>query len=121
MHTYSDHLAYVTKTADAALAKTGFEHLIIASGIEKIRFLDDSPYPYKTNPQFKYWVPLIQNPNSWIAYTAGQKPVLVYYQPDDYWHVPPSAPHGEWLEYFDIRIINDAAERSEERRVGKEC
>ncbi len=40
----------------------------------------------------------------------GRKPVLVYYQPDDYWHVPPSAPEGVWVDEFDIRVISDPAE-----------
>ena len=31
-----------------------------------------------------------------------------YYQPDDYWHVPPSAPEGEWVEHFDIRVIAES-------------
>jgi len=113
MSTFSEHLAYVTRTADAALEKSGYAHLIIASGIEKLRFLDDTPYPFKVNPQFKYWAPLIHNPNSWIAYTPGKKPVMVYFQPDDYWHVPPSAPQGDWVEHFDIRIIRNADEATE--------
>ncbi len=113
MNTFSEHLAYVTRTADSALEKCGFDHLVIASGIEKLRFLDDMPYPFKVNPQFKYWAPLIYNPNSWVAYTPGKKPVMVYFQPDDYWHVPPSAPQGDWVEHFDIRIIRDADEARE--------
>lgn len=107
MSNFSDHLAFVMHTADNALEKQGYSHLLIASGIEKMRFLDDCPYPFKANPQFKYWAPLCQHPNSWIAYSPGQKPILVYYQPDDYWHVPPSAPNGDWVEHFDIRIINE--------------
>ncbi|MBP6299642.1 MAG: Xaa-Pro dipeptidase [Arenimonas sp.] len=107
MANFQEHLAFVTKTVNDGLAKTGFDCLIIASGIEKMRFLDDCPYPFKANPQFKYWAPLCQHPNSWIAYSPDQKPILVYYQPDDYWHVPPSAPHGDWVEHFDIRIINE--------------
>jgi Xaa-Pro dipeptidase len=110
MSAFKDHLAFVTHSADAALQKAGFDHLVIPSGVEKMRFLDDMPYPFKPNPQFKYWAPLNQHPNSWIAYTPGRKPVLVVYQPDDYWHVPPSAPQGEWVEHFDIRIIHDAAD-----------
>ncbi|MBP6534243.1 MAG: Xaa-Pro dipeptidase, partial [Arenimonas sp.] len=113
MSTFKEHLAFVTRSADAALQKGGFDHLIVASGVEKMRFLDDMPYPFKPNPQFKYWAPLSQHPNSWIAYTPGQKPVLAYYQPDDYWHVPPSAPNGEWVEHFDIRIIHDAADAAQ--------
>ena len=91
---YAAHLAVLSKRADEALAKAGFDHLLVASGVEKMAFLDDMPYPFKVNAQFKAWVPLVQDPNSWIAYTPGSKPVLVHYQPDDYWHVPPSPPEG---------------------------
>ena len=115
---YAAHLAVLTKRADAALQKAGFEHLLVASGIEKMRFLDDMPYPFKTNPQFKAWVPLVQDPNSWIAYTPGSKPVLVHYQPDDYWHVPPSPPEGDWVEHFDLRVIADAAEAAKHLPAG---
>jgi Xaa-Pro dipeptidase len=110
MSTFKQHLGYVIATADQALSKPGFDHLVIASGVEKPQFLDDLHYPFKPNPQFKYWAPLTRHPCCWIAYTPGNKPVLVYYQPDDYWHVPPSAPQGEWVEHFDIRIIHDAAD-----------
>jgi len=107
---YAAHLAVLTRRADEALAKAGFDHLLVASGVEKMAFLDDLPYPFKPNPQFKAWVPLVRDPNSWIAYTPGQKPVLVHYQPDDYWHVPPAPPSGEWVEHFDVRVIGNAAD-----------
>jgi Xaa-Pro dipeptidase len=107
---YAAHLAVLTQRTDEALAKAGFEHLLIASGIEKMAFLDDLPYPFKVNPQFKAWVPLLRDPNSWIAYTPGSKPMLVHYQPDDYWHVPPSPPSGDWVEHFDVRVITDPAD-----------
>jgi Xaa-Pro dipeptidase len=107
---FAAHLAVLCKRVDAALEKSGFEHLLVASGVEKMRFLDDMPYPFKANPQFKAWVPLVQDPNSWIAYTPGRKPVLVHYQPDDYWHVPPSPPEGDWVEHFELRVIADPAD-----------
>ena len=107
---YAAHLAVLTQRVDEALAKSGFEHLLVASGIEKMAFLDDLPYPFKPNPQFKAWAPLVKDPSSWIAYTPGQKPVLVHYQPDDDWHVPPSPPTGEWVEHFDLRVIADPAD-----------
>lgn len=110
MSTFNNHLSYVMSTADAALDKFGFDYLIIASGIEKTEFLDDLHYPFKPNPQFKYWAPLIRNPNCFIVYKSGQKPIMIYFQPDDYWHVPPSPPHGDWVEHFDIRIINEASD-----------
>jgi hypothetical protein len=107
---YAGHVDVVKSRTDAALAKAGFDRLLVASGIEKMAFLDDMPYPFKVNAQFKAWVPLVRDPNSWIAYTPGKKPVLVHYQPDDYWHVPPSPPSGEWVDHFDVRVITDAAD-----------
>ena len=102
---YRDHLATIKARSDVALQKGGFDHMVIASGIAKSRFLDDMHYPFKANPHFKHWLPLTEHPNSWIAIRPGERPVLVYYQPDDYWHVPPSAPSGDWVEHFDIRVI----------------
>ncbi|HEX5757151.1 MAG TPA: Xaa-Pro dipeptidase [Arenimonas sp.] len=111
---YRDHLATLCARADRALAASGHDHLLVAAGIEKFCFLDDMPYPFRANPQFKAWLPLTRHPHSWIAYTPGRRPVLVYYQPDDYWHVPPSAPEGEWVEHFDIRVIRDPAEAAQQ-------
>jgi Xaa-Pro dipeptidase len=107
---YRAHLSTIKARVDRALEKGGFDHLLVASGIEKYEFLDDRPYPFKPNAQFKAWLPLTRHPHCWIAYTPGQRPVLVYYQPDDYWHVPPSAPEGAWVGEFDIRVISDPAE-----------
>jgi Xaa-Pro dipeptidase len=118
---YTEHLQTIKARADAALAKGGFDHLVVASGIEKMRFLDDMPYPFKPNPQFKAWVPLVHHPQCWVAYTPGAKPVLVYYQPDDYWHVPPSAPSGTWVEHFDIRVIGDPADAVQHLPKGGKC
>ena len=110
MSNYRNHLEYVTATAAEGLLRSGHDHLVIASGVEKMQFLDDAPYPFKPNPHFKYWLPLTRHPHCWIAYTPGARPILVYHQPDDFWHVPPSEPRGEWVEHFDIRIIRDAAD-----------
>lgn len=107
---YREHLEMIKARADAALEKGGFDHLLVASGVEKFEFLDDRPYPFRLNPQFKAWLPLTRHPHCWIAYTPGRTPVLVYFQPDDYWHVPPNPPAGVWVEHFDIRVVSDPAQ-----------
>jgi Xaa-Pro dipeptidase len=108
-HLYPAHLSTIKARVDAALQRGGFDRLLVASGIEKTRFLDDLPIPFAPNPQFKAWLPLTRHPHSWISYAPGERPLLAYYQPDDYWHVPPSPPEGEWVEHFDIRVIDDPA------------
>jgi Xaa-Pro dipeptidase len=105
---YAHHLTRLQSQAESALARTGFDALLIASGIEKYAFLDDRPYLFAPNPHFKHWLPLCSHPNSWVLVRPGHKPRVVYYQPDDYWHVPPSSPSGDWVEQVELIIIGRA-------------
>lgn len=94
MSLYRDHLATLQRQAEAALAATGFDAMLVAAGIEKFAFLDDRPYLFQPNPHFKHWLPLTQHPHCWLAVRPGLKPRVVYYQPHDYWHVPPVRARG---------------------------
>ena len=107
---YPAHLATLRTRADQALALGGFDHLLVAASTPLGKFLDDQDYPFVANPHFRHWLPLTDAPGSWIAYTPGSKPKLVFVQPRDYWHVVPEAPHGYWVEHFDIVTVRSAAE-----------
>jgi Xaa-Pro dipeptidase len=110
---YADHLATLKSRADAALALAGREHLVIAAGTPRYEFLDDRPYPFAVNPWFKHWLPVTKAPGSWLVYSPGKKPTLVYLQPHDYWHVVPEAPAGYWVDHFEIAIIREAGEAAQ--------
>ena len=107
---YSAHLATLKQRADEALARGGFDRLVVPSGTLHYQVFDDRDYPYAVNPQFKAWLPLTRVPNSWLVYTPGQRPKVIFYQPFDYWHVVPDAPSGWWVEHFDIHIIRKPEE-----------
>ena len=107
---YPDHLRELKSRTDAALARGGCDHLLIAAGMPRVQFLDDRDYPFAVNPQFKQWLPVTKAPGSWIAYSPGRKPKLIYLQPHDYWHVVPEAPAGYWVEHFDVVVIREAKE-----------
>lgn len=107
---YREHLATLSARADEALARSGHDNLIIPSGTLHFQAFDDRDYPYAVNPNFKAWVPLTRNPGSWLVYTPGRRPKLLYLQPKDYWHVVPDAPSGAWVEHFDITVIRTADE-----------
>ena len=108
---YADHLATMKRRADEALARGGFDHLVVPSGTQHWQVFDDRDYPYAVNPQFKAWLPLTRLAYSWLVYTPGERPKVIYYQPFDYWHVVPDAPSGWWVDHCDIHIIRtpDAA------------
>ena len=102
---YADHLATMKRRADEALARGGFDHLVVPSGTQHWQVFDDRDYPYAVNPQFKAWLPLTRLPYSWLVYTPGERPKVIYYQPFDYWHVVPDAPSGWWVDHCDVHII----------------
>ena len=107
---YPRHLAVLTARADEALARSGREHLLIPSGRRHYQVFDDRDYPFAVNPHFKHWLPLTGVADSWIAYTPGRRPKVIYLQPFDYWHVVPEAPNGWWVEHVDVEVIRTPEE-----------
>ena len=107
---YPAHLEAIKARHERALDIAGAAHAVIFSGAPATAFLDDNSYPFRPNPHFVSWAPLTALPDSVIVYTPGEKPVLVYFQPRDYWHVVPGEPSGFWTPYFDVRIVHDVAD-----------
>ena len=104
---YARHLEEICRRHDHALESAGASHAVIFSGAPKYAFLDDNSYPFRANPHFLGWAPLTRLPLSYIVYTPGETPVLVYFQPHDYWHPVPGNPDGYWTAHFDIRIVHE--------------
>jgi len=110
---YAEHIEIIAARHDHALEEAGASHAVIYSGNPRIAFFDDYQMPFKPNPHFINWAPLTRLPFSYIVYTPGETPLLIYFQPHDYWHVVPGTPDGYWTDQFDIRIVhslNDVAE-----------
>jgi Xaa-Pro dipeptidase len=117
---YMTHLQAVMARHDHALEQAGASHAIIYSGNPKVAFLDDNYYPFKANPHFLSWAPLTTLPFSYIVYTPGETPILVYFQPRDYWHVVPGAPDGYWTKHFDVRVVHNIEDISQHLPPGRE-
>jgi len=117
---YPAHIATVCARHDHALESAGAAHGVIFSGAPITVFLDDQHYPFKANAHFLAWVPLLQLPLSYIVYTPGERPRLIYYLPKDYWHPVPGEPDGYWTSEFDIRVVHDVAEVAAQLPVDRE-
>lgn len=107
---FKDHLSILKSRTDAALQRGGFDHLVVPAGVLRYQFLDDRDYPFYVNPHFKHWLPVTKAPGSWLVYTPGHRPKLVFLQPADYWHVVPEAPAGYWVDHFDIVTVREPSE-----------
>ncbi len=104
---YLAHVNALCARHDRALENAGAAHAVIFSGCPKTVFLDDRQYPFVANAHFVSWAPLINLPLSFIVYSPGETPLLIYYLPHDYWHPVPGEPDGYWTSEFDIRVVHD--------------
>ncbi|HEV8331297.1 MAG TPA: Xaa-Pro dipeptidase [Steroidobacteraceae bacterium] len=107
---FDEHIRIQRQRTDEAMALCEFDTLAIHAGSPHMLFLDDHPYPFKPNPHFKLWLPLEDAVDCWLVYRPGEKPRLIFLQPADYWHKPPSLPHGFWTHHFQIEVIREPAE-----------
>ena len=103
---FPQHIQQLISRHEHALENSGAAHAVIFSGCPKTAFLDDQQYPFVANPHFLSWAPLRNLPLSYIVYTTGDKPRLIYFLPRDYWHPLPGQPEGYWTDQFDIRIVH---------------
>lgn len=104
------HITELQQRSKTALSREGFEGMVIHSGQEIKVFLDDCGYPFKVNPHFKHWLPLVDIPNSWLIVNGEDKPTLIYYQPIDFWHKVVPLTESYWNEFFNIKVLTNASD-----------
>jgi Xaa-Pro dipeptidase len=105
---YAAHVTEVQARWEAALDAENLQAALVHSGTPLVSFLDDYEYAFRPNPQFLYWLPLTRHADSALLIVPGRRPRLFYYQPDDYWYLPPADPESWWADHFDIEVVRDA-------------
>lgn len=105
---YPEHIAELQQRTRNVLARENLDALVIHSGQAKRKFLDDMDYPFKANPHFKAWLPVIDNPHCWLLVDGVNKPKLIFYRPKDFWHKVPDEPNDFWAQHFDIQLLEKA-------------
>lgn len=116
---YDAHVRAHKSLYNRVLEQAGFDAAVVYAGRPGLHFLDDNHYPFKVNPLFKAWLPVIDAPDSFVIQRAGQIPVLVYCQPVDYWHAVPADPDPFWADRFDVKIVHTADAAREFMPAGK--
>ena len=104
---YKPHLQTLMRRTEQSLAASGFDALVIHSGSPPTQFLDDQDYPYKVNPHFKAWVPIVDNPRCILVITPGARLKVLFHQPKDYWHKPASLPQAPWTAEVDLIAMDE--------------
>lgn len=107
---YPTHIAQLQQRTKQAITRENIEGVVIHSGQEIKAFLDDNAYPFKVNPHFKHWLPLLDVPNCWLIVNGEDKPTLIYYQPVDFWHKVIPLSESYWGEFFTIKLLAQASD-----------
>lgn len=118
---YADHVARQQAAWEEAMAEAQYDAVVVHAGSPLVSFLDDYHYAFRPNPHFLAWLPLTHHPESVLIVRPGHKPVLYYYQPDDYWHLPPTDPEPWWADHFEVRIEREPGEWHQGVPVGREA
>ena len=104
---YGAHIAHRRDQIDTLLNAHGYDALLIHSGrLEYPRF-DDRARPFRVHGHFNAWAPLPYADDCLLELRSGQRPVLWYYQPKDFWHLPPATPENWWAQEFDVRVVSE--------------
>ena len=103
---YLQHIQQLQERTASVLAREGLDGLIIHSGQVKRQFLDDLDYPFKVNPHFKAWLPVVDNPNCWLVVDGVHKPKLIYCQAEGFWHQSVQIQPDYWNDSFDITLFS---------------
>jgi Xaa-Pro dipeptidase len=104
---YPNHVAHVQQRWENALEAEGYDAALIHAGSKLASFLDDYEYPFRCNPHLLWWSPLTHHHDSALLVRPGQPPKLYYFQPDDYWHLPPADPESWWADEFEVVPVRD--------------
>ncbi len=102
---YPRHFDVIRQRFENALHECGFDAVVIGAGVEVMRFLDDQAHPFIPNPHLVLWLPLLAHPQSCLVFVPGERPRLLIFRPDDYWHKPSPIPGAPWQDHFDVEIM----------------
>lgn len=99
---FHEHVAERRRKAAEALAATGFEALVLSSGVPFTYFADDENAPFHSVAHFAHWCPMT-GPHHVLLVRPGHKPRLVRYAPEDYWYEQTPLGDPFWSSEFELQ------------------
>ncbi len=103
---FRDHIEFLCREWERVLNEHQFDAALVPAGSNSNYFADDQSPPFRPNPHFARWVPEPLTENAVLLIRPGVMPKLFFYQPDDFWYVPPQVP--AWTDgVFDVAVYRD--------------
>ncbi|MFC3853143.1 Xaa-Pro dipeptidase [Salinispirillum marinum] len=102
MQQYANHLDTLRVRYQTALSANGYDQVIINAGQLTYYADDDHAHPFHPYPFAQQWLPYRLVPNTFVVISLHDKPRLIWPAQEDFWHVSPQEPQGEWTEHWRI-------------------
>ncbi|WP_028670368.1 Xaa-Pro dipeptidase [Saccharospirillum impatiens] len=100
---YSRHLATLMERYQQALEATGYDQVVISAGSLVMVAEDDRAYPFTPRAYAQQWLPYDVLPDTFIVFTPGDKPRLLWPARQDFWHITPTEPTGDWTGMWHLQ------------------
>lgn len=107
---FEEHLRIKIQQIRQILEILQLESLIFDAGTPLRYFEDDQDAPFRTNPHFASLCPA-EGPFHLLKVTRSDKPLLIYYSPDDFWEDHKSLPKAHWTDSFQIKEVKELSQR----------
>lgn len=105
---YSAHLQALTTSYQKKLAEQGFDQAVISAGSLQYRYQDDQAFPFQGYPLAQQWLPFTIPPELFVVVSAVGEPCLWFPAHQDFWHLTPQIPDGDWQRGWQINSYVDA-------------
>lgn len=107
---YAAHLETLLAGLSEDLADTGFDTLVVSSGLSRPYFGDDQTPTFRPNPHFRHWCPL-EGPQHLLILAPGRaRPRIIRHTVRDFWHEAPARVEPWWGEHFEVLEVDAAWE-----------
>jgi len=104
---FGEHVKTMQNRWEGAMLQENIDSVLVHAGTPIVSFEDDYVYDFRPNPHFLAWLPLTHHADSVLLIRHGERPLLWFYQPEDYWHSAPADPDPWWADHFDIHIVTE--------------
>ena len=111
---FADHLSSRERLIRELFEEKNIHTLVISSGEEQCYFQDDVRIPYRAHAFFRYFCPL-PGSHHYLCWKKDQEGTqLLFYQPDDFWHVPHRAQDSPFSDFFKIQPFSSPGDAVKE-------
>jgi Xaa-Pro dipeptidase len=107
MSLYHQHIQTLIQRYNEACHQFQLDAIVLHSGSTSYIAEDDRSYPFSPYPFAQQWLPYDLSPDTWVVFSPKTGLTLYWPAKQDFWHVVPEEPSGDWTADWSIVASTD--------------